>query len=97
MTIYKWTGVGVDGLEEASQNRNVAIRARIQGTRLGHEEEVWRTGCLQLATICDADLGTGFATAGTIAFHLLDDVEAVHNLAKDHMLTVQPKEGEKGL
>ncbi len=46
--------------------------------------------CLQLARVSDDDLGTGLSTAGTVALHFLDDVQALHNLSEDNVLTVQP-------
>lgn len=47
---------------------------------------------LELAAVCDGYFGAGFATVAAIALHLLDDVHALHDLAEDHVLPIQPEE-----
>jgi len=45
---------------------------------------------LELAGIGHGDLLGAFARLGSVGLDLLDDVHALHHLAEDHVLAVQP-------
>merc|ERR1719244_1322743 len=42
------------------------------------------------STVCDYNFLRSFPRLGTKAFDLLDDIHSLHNLAKHHMLPIQP-------
>jgi hypothetical protein len=45
---------------------------------------------VEFSAVGDGDLGLGLATLAAIRLHLLDHVQTLHHLSKDHMLAIQP-------